>query len=212
MLEPEIMDDSVLARFAAASGRFDCVLDIGACHGVLSIAAHAAGSQAIAVEPVSYNFKRIMQVADERPGIIPVCAAVKARSGDLVVMRAAGNQGQCSSLYLEHFAPIGAAVTIGINDLLRQVQPDAIKIDVEGDEWEIMAALDPGLLTDVRWLDIELHDLRHEDYYGADAGADMCDIAAILAAAGFHVDGNPLTGERPCGHLTAIRADLAAAA
>jgi FkbM family methyltransferase len=186
----DVMDPHVMARFAAYEGPLARVLDIGACHGVLSMAAARRGAETVfAIEPNTNNFMSLMQNVRQRAAIYPICAAVGPVSGEIVKIRSAGNAGQSGMVYLEGYPVVCATVTIGINELLAQFRPDYIKVDVEGAEWDIFRALEPGMLDGVAHFDVELHDLGNSQYFAA--GREQFDIAGKLRDAGFLIEDKP---------------------
>jgi hypothetical protein len=84
---------------------------------------------------------------------------------------------------------------LAFSDLLRQhgPKPFILKIDIESDEWEILAQLPPGLLANCRQIVIELHEFLS---IADQAWRDRARQALLVLAKDFavvHVHGNNLS-------------------
>ena len=145
------------------------VVDLGANVGLFSIRAAALGAEhVIAVEPVS-TIREVARRNLERAGFAQrvrlVDAAVGATSGEEVPIFLSRTNTGAHSMYreltsIQAVAGVETARTLSIADLFEREgieRCDLLKCDVEGAEFDALAATPPETLSRVRRIAIEVH-------------------------------------------------------
>ena len=126
----------LLVRVLLPPSTSELVVDVGANVGYFTLMAAALGYDVVAIEPMGRNSAKLLASIARNPGfdrrIRVVSAAASFRAGDVVSLGAthATNQGN---------GRIGAhgedhAVTVTLDDVVRQRNVALMKIDVEGHE------------------------------------------------------------------------------
>lgn len=202
-----VMDHDFMDRIASYQDHLKACLDIGACFGEFTSEALARGcEQVLAVEPDFRSFAMLCKVAEKDSRCLPLCAAVSDTSGSMVPLRAAGNIGQSSMLFDPSVVPniCSVAVTVHINQLLQAHPFTAMKMDVEGAEWNICRAIDPALLKTVTVIDMEIHSMEHP-IYSQDQKANQYDMFELVRSWGYDVEGLNVSPGVLSGQLIARR-------
>jgi FkbM family methyltransferase len=143
------------------AGKF-ALLDIGALHGIFSLAftANHQNRQAIAVDASPFAFARLLYNIHSNPTFLirPVELALSDYGGEMQMR-----------FEWEHAVASGSNVGAGFkvntltgDELCRQMKfvPDVIKIDVEGHEWHVLQGLKTILQQHSPLLFIEIHPSR----------------------------------------------------
>lgn len=126
----------LLVRVLLPPSTSELVVDVGANVGYFTLMAAALGYDVVAIEPMGRNSAKLLASIARNPGfdrrIRVVSAAASFRAGDVVSLGAthATNQGN---------GRIGAhgedhAITVTLDDVVRQRNVALMKIDVEGHE------------------------------------------------------------------------------
>lgn len=144
------------------------ILDIGGNIGVPSIFfAHMFPEARIhSFEPVPENCALLKHNVASLPNVAVHEVALGAEDGEMPIFpdRTRSNLGGFS-LFGKHTDTSGA-FTVPVRHAGRFLashaidRVDLIKIDTEGAEFDIISALDPGMLAGVRWIVGELHGIR----------------------------------------------------
>jgi FkbM family methyltransferase len=154
LFTPQMYEPVELAALAAeigrgaAAGRPFVFVDIGANVGLFSlfVAAHAGNeARILAIEPEPGNRARMTFNIDANPGlpIRPVALALGAAEGELAIELDRRDRGGTRTRAVE--GATAGAVTVRCTTLWRLLQQehitavDALKIDVEGNEAEVLA-------------------------------------------------------------------------
>lgn len=173
-------------------------LDVGACHGLFSLAFTQGrpGAEAVAVEPSPLAWEVLDSNLRRNGGarVTPVRAAVGASPGTLVMRyfwhhleaapEAAGEPGAIE-------IPLRT-----LDDLRAELgfRPDAVKIDVEGYEIAALRGARRLLAEDRPLLFLEVHPQRI-----VQLGGSMAELEELLTGAGYRfygLDGAPLSPAR----------------
>jgi FkbM family methyltransferase len=134
------------------------LLDVGANIGLMSLAAAARGCDVMAFEPEE-RAREVLEMNFDLNGIPRdrICAAAIGRTWGMAKLYIAQAIAQ-STTAVEKNLPFQEVSVIPLDDLVRQV-PDAIKIDVEGAELdviegakEVLESMRPG-----GWVIVETH-------------------------------------------------------
>lgn len=158
----------------------DTFLDIGANIGVFSTMAAVYGAEVYAVEPQPSAVKRILEHADMngvQDLITPIVAVLNHTNG-------------CVGMQVSEIADVAASMggsdmyVGGLTGEELPVQPDVIKVDVEGAELNVLNGLD---LKPVRTVFVEVH---------LDRGVDRNEVEDVLEASGFRCS---VLEEQNCG-------------
>ncbi len=181
---PEMVSelDAFLAR-AADRHRF---LDVGACHGLFSLAfTHGRpGAEAVAVEPSPLAWEVLESNLRRNPGarVKPLQAAVGAAPG-LLTMRYSWHHLEASPAAAGD--PAAVEIPLRTIDLLCAelgFHPDLMKIDVEGYELAVLRGA-RGTLTESRPLVfLEIHPARI-----VELGGSLKELSELLTGLGYKV-------------------------
>jgi FkbM family methyltransferase len=166
---------------AEAASRF-CLLDVGASHGVFSLAfTHGRpGATALAIEPSPIAFEILAENLrrNHRETIVALPVAVGDRAGELAVRQAwhhleAVAEGEPASLSVrvERLDALCAA---------RGFRPDLVKVDVEGFELAVLSGARRLLAEAKPPLFLEVHPRRL-----GELGVSTADLLELLAGLGY---------------------------
>jgi len=169
-------------------GLGDVVIDIGANIGCFTLAAWravGAGGTVVALEPESRNFTRLTDhlAANNATSVTPLNLALADHDGQLTLI-VPTNQ----SLLVSKFDTVGGRSIAGGTEQVscmtlaslmgehRIAHVTLLKLDCEGAEHEIVAALTPELASRIDHIAMEIHDV---------AGWDSLSTIAHLEALGY---------------------------
>jgi FkbM family methyltransferase len=195
-----------LDAFLAGSRDRRRFLDVGACHGLFSLAFTQGrpSVEAVAVEPSPLAWEVLASSLRANAGarITPVQAAVGAAPGP----RPPGAPGTLTMRYSWHHLeaspeaagdPAAVEVPLRTVDLLcdeLDFHPDLVKIDVEGYELAVLRGARRLLAGSRPVLFLEIHPQRI-----AELGGSLAEIAGLLAELGYRIfdlRGKPLSPAR----------------
>jgi FkbM family methyltransferase len=153
----------------------DVVLDLGAYVGAyVSVALDAGASHVVAVEANPDAFKIFEEGIGANENVTAVWAAVSEQPGDEVLLYVPRKSGTTMASITRHVGDPVRVPRVSLAELIERYEPDVVKIDIEGAEWEL---LDAGLkLPGVRALCLEFHRAgAGDDFVGRirDAFTDM---------------------------------------
>ena len=144
------------------------LFDIGANRGDATLAGLAQGYKVIALEPAPIIYKALVSNFIYNPNVIPLKLAVSDTSDEVVEFYEAQEDGLSSlekAWLTEETMPYNGkpfrtikATTITIDKLVEIYgEPDLMKIDVEGAEWNVFKGMSKkyGALT-FEWTDVTL--------------------------------------------------------
>jgi FkbM family methyltransferase len=161
------------------------LLDIGALHGIFSLAftQGRSGSHALAIEPSPVAYSRLEFNIRSNPGccIQALKLALSDHEGELSMysdwehVKAVGTSpAPCSNLQIIP-AKTGDRVCS-----MEKFEPDLIKIDVEGYEWQCLVGLKEILRRSQALIFLEIHPEMMKDY-----GRSPSDLVDILTDQGY---------------------------
>jgi FkbM family methyltransferase len=151
--------------------RWDCVVDLGGNVGLFAARAAQTARRVITYEPVPENYERLLLNCDPRPRVEPVCAAVAARPGPLRIYRPrnATLTGVHSSFtemggHMSDAYDDAEAITLDQLFARHEVRKcNLLKLDVEGQEYEILHAASDETLARIDRIHAEYHNVQPED-------------------------------------------------
>ncbi len=189
---------SELDAFLARSGDRHRFLDVGACHGLFSLAfaQDRPAAAALAIEPSPLAWEVLESNLHRNPGarVMPVQAAVGAAPGRLT-MRYSWHHLEASP---EAAGEPGAVeIPLRTVDLLcaeAEFRPDVVKIDVEGYELAVLRGARETLGESRALLFLEIHPARI-----AELGGSIQELSLLLSELGygvFDLAGTPVSPAR----------------
>ncbi len=161
MVRPGTMDDYVIREQEGSYGHVDVagktVLDLGGNIGASAkFFLDRGAAKVITYEPLTANFKVLMENVGRDPRVLPIQAAVGAENTEMPIFVAPNrkNMGN-TSLHVQRGRILEEVVPVfSMDTVLKEHQPDVIKCDIEGGEYDIF----PRVLPDhVRAVTMELH-------------------------------------------------------
>ena len=172
----------------------DCVWDIGANVGYYTTRFSdlvGASGQVFAFEPSPWNRKKLESATSERKNVTIMALGLSDTEGEAVLLQGRDDIGATSRIVSNAVASeTSHCIRLAKGDALvaaaEAVQPNVLKIDVEGFELEVIRGLKETLASPaVRHVFIEVHFTLLEDRGLSQAPAA---IEALLAANGFNLD------------------------
>ncbi len=156
----------------------------------------------VAIEPCVFHMTTLLLRAGKVTGgmLLPVAAAVWDRGGLIlpIYYRAqngcGGDPGQLSLLPYRGSAVVAWAVTVTLEEVFRNIEPpeiDLLKVDVEGAEHRIFPALSTTALRRCRYVDLDNHDIRNDEFF-TQRLVPWADLVGLLHAAGFVLEASGL--------------------
>lgn len=146
----------------------EVIMDIGGNVGLTTVyfSHHFPDARIHTFEPVPANYELLKKNTDRLPAVTtyPVALGSEDASASIDACIEEGNEGGYTLFGLENDP--GAKQTIDIRNaaaIMSEIgltKVDLIKIDTEGAEYEILTAMDPDILKNVRWIIGELHSRR----------------------------------------------------
>jgi len=161
-----VVDESASKKFAALLGPGDVLLDMGAFIGTTSCRAALAGAHAVAYEPhpESFGVLALNAACCEGPGsVTPENSAIAAQDGGTVTLWQSPRSVFTHSLIRKRGFKEGLEVPrLGFRAELDRLEPTALKLDVEGAEYEFLDELRD--LAGVRKAWLEFHFIQKPGY------------------------------------------------
>jgi FkbM family methyltransferase len=141
----------------------DVIIDAGANVGIFAIqmARQNRRCRVIALEPFAENFKYLeANVARGCPGTVTCCEVALGAGFSRGEMQAAGSRSLDHVLRVDSSAADGVPVIplAGLFDLAGAQEIDFLKVDIEGSERDVFAAVSPNLLGRFKRIAMEYHD------------------------------------------------------
>ena len=183
------------------------LLDVGALHGVFSLAFTGANPErrAVAVDASPVAFARLLyNIHHNVPQqVTAVECALSSQSGTVAMHYewehavAAGTRGENAGRTIQMVCETG-------DDLCRRLnfEPDVVKIDVEGHEIKVLKGLDATIAASRPLIFLEVHPLRIRQEQ--DSLQDLLSILERWRYGVFHLDG----GEVGADELVNSRGDM----
>lgn len=165
-----LADEYRLGRLAP--GQWDCVVDLGANVGIFSARIAPFARRVLAYEPIRANFQQLEKNLAERENVTLVHAAVSGRAGQLRIY--APENDALSGTFSAH-ADAGPDLASDRYEEVEAISLDAVfekhgvahcdllKIDVEGEEYDILHAAADETLRRIERIHGEFHDVCPED-------------------------------------------------
>jgi FkbM family methyltransferase len=178
-----------------APGQWDCVVDLGANVGIFAARVAPFARRVVAYEPIRVNFEQLERNLAGRDHVARVRAAVSGRAGTLRIYAPEDRalSGRFSAhAKTEHGATSSAceeveAVSLdAIFDNHCIAHCDLLKIDVEGEEYDILHAAASETLGRIARIHGEFHDVRPED-----PRTRIANFSDFLRSHGFRVNVAP---------------------
>jgi FkbM family methyltransferase len=169
----------------------DCVWDVGANVGMYSVAfAERVGAvgRVLSFEPSQSNFAALCARVERLPNVTPLCLALGAENGSVPFVRGDDPLGATSRITARGEVGSERVPVARGSDLVARgaaQRPNAIKIDTEGHELDVLIGLGELMLDpDLRLLCVEVHFglLAERGQRHAPRG-----IEKALARAGFQI-------------------------
>ena len=184
-----LQDEYRLGRLAGTQA--DCIVDLGANVGLFAARASAVARRVVAYEPVLRNFECLERNVARRPNVVAVREAVAGSPGRLRIHHPEeeGRSASYSSFLPGRsprpgrFEEVGAVTLDDVFERHGITRCDLLKIDVEGQEYEILHGASASVLERTLRIHGEYHDVGGEDPRTRIGG-----LAALLRAGGFEVE------------------------
>ena len=181
-----VADDYRVAR----CGGWECVVDLGANVGLFAALASQLSRRVIAYEPFPENARQLRVNCAGRAGVELVERAVAGRPGTLRLFRprqakhtAVNSAFQASSDFVSEEFDEVAAVTLDQLFATHAIERcDLLKIDVEGQEYDILHHASDDTFARIQRIHGEYHDVLPED-----PRTRIENFAAFLRGKGFVV-------------------------
>ena len=150
----------------------DVVLDCGGCIGSFAAAALETGaSRVVVVEPMVSNLSVLRENLARYGSRVEVIAAALIPTDKLSVTMSVASFSGCHSMTRDWGGRRAVVSGCNFRKLLLRVNPQVLKIDVEGAEYQLLDTLEVGDLLGIRSLAVEFHrkELRRNDIKRAEA-------------------------------------------
>lgn len=187
------MIDDVHEQVQSYKGNRDVVIDIGAHVGEFScLMAQAGAKRVYAFEPMAANFHGlVVNVIQNRfwDIIKPFPFAVGPEHFQELSIGTSKSSAQNSFLYRKAFNR-AKTITYSFRNILQQIEGiDYLKMDVEGAEFEIFKSVSDCDFKNVRYIDIEVHELTNKTYFDIQGSEGfLLNLQNMLASKGFNED------------------------
>jgi FkbM family methyltransferase len=181
-----------LAAFLDQATDKYCLLDIGALYGVFSLAfcAGHCEKKAYAIDPSAKSQQQLARNLELNPGlqVLPYAIAMGNDAVDLQMHKegnhyVAAQAGSIAANRVEQWTMDKFVATYSI-------EPDIIKIDVEGFEWQVLQGGASFLRTNSPVICLEIHAQRLRNY-----GSSVAQLVELLTGFGYQLtqlDGTPV--------------------
>lgn len=148
----------------------DSVLDLGANVGIFAHRAESRGaSKVTCFEPVRPTFECLEKNAGTKTSVYNAAVGGSMRTQTFRIYRDYSCAGGGTSVIRHEDMPVAheeRALTVNVNDVFRDLGPfDFMKVDTEGAEKEIMAAISDENLRSLRCLAMEIHPMQDQDEF-----------------------------------------------
>jgi FkbM family methyltransferase len=182
------------------------IIDVGAGIGdfSISLAARLPRSRVIALEPFPPSFQALTEniALNRLENVAAFPYALGAASGPQRLRAGAAEPGQSSTARVgrgvaERQEEVPGRSLAALLDELRIERCDALKMDCEGAEYEILMSSDDTTLRKIENLSLEYHDSYTQHEHG--------ELVTFLEQAGYIVRTRPSPAHREIGFLFATR-------
>lgn len=186
---PMVLEMDSFLRLTAGRQR---LLDVGALHGVFSLAFVRSdpGRHAVAVDASPIAFARLLYNVHQNcpQQVKPVECALSFQSGT-VAMHYEWEHAVAAGTGAEISGPVVNMISQRGDDLCQRLsfEPDVIKIDVEGHEIKVLKGLDATVAASRPLIFLEVHPLRIRQEQ--DSLEDLLSILEGWRYGVFHLDG-----------------------
>jgi FkbM family methyltransferase len=188
-----------------ADGAWDTVFDVGAHIGLFSVRAAPLARRVLSFEPVAENFEMLSHnLSGARfSHVTPIRKAVAGRRGTMALYPS--DNPSAHSMYPEHgprAAPIQVE-TLTLEDVFREYlveRCDLLKLDCEGAEYEILAAVPAELWERILRIRMEYHPVEGKNEWRVGK------LRGELQERGYRCEVLPSKKSPDKGHLFAVRA------
>ena len=146
--------------------RDSVVVDVGANIGAFALTASYRAKVVYALEPEQSNYDLLVRNIELNGAnnVCPYRVALSNRNGTGLITR----EGMASSLYFQSASTKTEEVpTCTLQEFLTQHQIDQVdylKMDCEGAEWDIILSTPPEVLTRIRHIEMEFHNIGAETH------------------------------------------------
>ena len=189
-------------------GRWKCVVDVGANVGMFSARVSEITRRVIAYEPFPENFAWLGRNVATRSNVTPVCKAVAGKEGELRLFRPVKDtlSGVYSSfqemggLMSENYDKVPA---ITLNQLFAEHaidRCDLLKIDVEGQEYDILYATSDNTFERIHLIHGEYHNVAQHD-----PRTRIANLVSFLGSKGYTVSVEPHRRKENHGMFFAVK-------
>ena len=186
-----------------------CVMDLGANVGMFSTRAAMIARRVIAFEPFPANFESLRKNVANRPNVEAVCEAIAGEPGSLRLFRPrfAEMTGAVSSfsdtglLDTTEYDEVPATTLDAAFERFNVASCDLMKVDIEGQEYEVLHAASEETLSRIQRIYGEYHDVRPED-----PRTRIEAFTKFLKSRGFNADVIPHRKKSNHGMFYAVRA------
>ena len=201
-----LQDEYRLSRLG--EGKAECIVDLGANIGLFAARASSRARRVIAFEPVGANFDCLQRNIAGRPNVAAFREAVAGAGGTVKIFHpeAESRSGTYSSFFEtddhapERFDEVPAVTLDEIFDLHEIARCDLLKLDVEGQEYEILHAASDATLARIERIHGEYHDVDRSD-----PRTRIDNFTAFLSGKGFEVEVLPHRTRANHGKIFATR-------
>ncbi|MFQ5515017.1 MAG: FkbM family methyltransferase [Myxococcota bacterium] len=173
---------------------WSCVVDLGANVGFFTARSAEIARRVIGYEPLPESFQQLQRNTRQLPQVTAVRAAVAAKAGPLRLYRPqnAEQTGMHSSFreLEDHMSQLFDDVdAVSLDDVFARHEIDhcdLLKLDVEGQEYEILHSASAATIDRIQRIHGEYHDVRPHD-----PRTRIDDFVRFLRDLGFHTETIP---------------------